>query len=155
MIKISGVYKITNIITGDFYIGSSNNIKKRWTSHRSHAIWKQCPNSKLYKDMQKYGRDNFLIEVLEETDALKEREQYYIDQLKPMYNNFNAKDRNIDKSNAASRRYHKKHDNKLCSYNGTILTLCALSQRFKRANITHYCIEAKKYLIRQEKINNV
>lgn len=27
--KISGVYKITNTATGDFYIGSSNNIKKR------------------------------------------------------------------------------------------------------------------------------
>ena len=28
MNKISGVYKITNTITGDFYIGSSKNIKK-------------------------------------------------------------------------------------------------------------------------------
>lgn len=27
--KISGVYKITNNITGDFYIGSSKNIKQR------------------------------------------------------------------------------------------------------------------------------
>ena len=26
---ISGIYKITNTITGDFYIGSSKNIEKR------------------------------------------------------------------------------------------------------------------------------
>ena len=31
--KISGVYKITNTITGDFYIGSSKNVKKRWVEH--------------------------------------------------------------------------------------------------------------------------
>ena len=30
MNKISGIYKITNIITGDFYIGSSKDVKKRW-----------------------------------------------------------------------------------------------------------------------------
>ena len=33
MNKISAVYKITNTITGDFYIGSSKNVKKRWTNH--------------------------------------------------------------------------------------------------------------------------
>lgn len=29
MNKISGVYRIVNIVTGDFYIGSSKNIKQR------------------------------------------------------------------------------------------------------------------------------
>lgn len=28
--KISGVYKITNIITNDCYIGSSKDVKRRW-----------------------------------------------------------------------------------------------------------------------------
>ena len=27
--EISGVYKITNIVTNDFYIGSSKNVKQR------------------------------------------------------------------------------------------------------------------------------
>ena len=31
--KISGVYKITNTVTGDFYIGSSKNIERRWKAH--------------------------------------------------------------------------------------------------------------------------
>lgn len=30
MEKICGVYKITNTVTGDFYIGSSKNAKQRW-----------------------------------------------------------------------------------------------------------------------------
>ena len=29
MKKISGVYKITNTVTGDFYIGSSKDVKDR------------------------------------------------------------------------------------------------------------------------------
>ena len=30
--KISGIYKITNTITGDFYIGSSKDVKKKMES---------------------------------------------------------------------------------------------------------------------------
>lgn len=33
--KISGVYSIVNNVTGDFYIGSSVDVKRRWTAHRS------------------------------------------------------------------------------------------------------------------------
>lgn len=28
------LYKITNLINGKFYIGITNNYKKRWTSHK-------------------------------------------------------------------------------------------------------------------------
>lgn len=34
MNKISAVYKITNTITNDFYIGSSKNVKVRWIDHK-------------------------------------------------------------------------------------------------------------------------
>ena len=91
MNKISGVYKIVNKITGDFYIGSSVNIMRRWRDHRNPAAWKQRPNSKLYKDMAQYGKNNFTFEIIEKTDSLREREQYWIEQLKPSYNNNRAK----------------------------------------------------------------
>ena len=32
--KVSGIYKITNTITGEFYIGSSKNIRQRWYTHK-------------------------------------------------------------------------------------------------------------------------
>lgn len=32
--KISAVYKIVNEVTGDFYIGSSKNVKNRWADHK-------------------------------------------------------------------------------------------------------------------------
>lgn len=52
--KISGVYKITNIVTNDFYIGSSKDVKNRWYQHKYSLKWKEQPNSPLYKDMKKY-----------------------------------------------------------------------------------------------------
>ena len=91
--KISGVYKITNTITGDFYIGSSKDVKRRWREHKKPSTWKRFPNSPMYQDMQKYGVDKFAFEILEEVEIekLKEKEQKFIEILKPTYNNINAK----------------------------------------------------------------
>ena len=86
--KISGVYKITNTITGDFYIGSSKNVKSRWKDHKCQSTWKKCPNNPMYLDMQKYGVDKFEFQVIEEVEEsfLKEKEQYFIETLEQTYN---------------------------------------------------------------------
>lgn len=141
--KIAGIYKITNNITGDFYIGSSQNIKQRWHQHKNPAFWKQHLNIKLYKDMAQYGKDNFTIDVIEETDSLKEREQYWVDKLKPSYNvrRANGKDIGIYK-----QRYKQRY-NRLCLYKGKILKLSALIKRFQRQGIAYPYKEAKKYLM--------
>ena len=111
--KIAGIYKITNNITGEFYIGSSNDVKRRWTRHKNPSVRAQQPNSRLYKDIAYYGLDNFTFEIIEETDNLKEREQYFIDQLKPSYNNYRAKGQDIERCKEARRRcskeWHKAH----------------------------------------------
>lgn len=60
MEKISAVYKITNTVTGDFYIGSSRNVKVRWTNHKCPSMRKKHPNSKMYQDMQKYGVEKLI-----------------------------------------------------------------------------------------------
>ena len=104
----SGVYKITNNITGDFYIGSSKNIKHRWAQHKCLSMWKLHPNVKLYNAMAEFGLDNFKFEVLEETSSLREREQYWIKQLKPSYNNLWAKGRNTERYKETSKRYRKE-----------------------------------------------
>ena len=106
--KISGVYKITNNITGDLYIGSSNDVKRRWAQHKVSSTWKRYSNLRLYKDMAKYGLDNFIFEVLEETSSLKEREQYWIEQLSPSYNNNWAQGLDIERHKKTSKRYHKE-----------------------------------------------
>ena len=162
--KISGVYKITNTITGDFYIGSSKNVKHRWVSHKCLSTWNKYPSNQLYKDMQKYGVDKFVFEIIAEAEPeqLKEMEQQFIEKLQPTYNNRNANGRDIErykewnKENYNKHReemleQHKQYYNQLCSYNGEILTLCALRTRFKRAGIPHPNIEAKKYLLNKSK----
>lgn len=77
-----GIYKITNKINGKIYIGQSRYIERRFTEHKRHY---KCESHRkkiaLYKAMWKYGVENFIFEILEETsvDVLDEREKYYID----------------------------------------------------------------------------
>lgn len=153
MEKISGVYKITNKITGEFYIGSSKDIKHRWAGHKSLSTWKCYPNSKMYQAFQEYGLEKFDFEIIEKTDSLKEREQYFIDLFHPSYNDIKAfrfdcksYQREYQKSEKY-KSYKREYQNQLCEYNGEILTLNALSLRFRRTNIPNPMSEAKKYLI--------
>ena len=157
--KICGIYKITNTITGDFYIGSSKDVKRRLAEHKKPSTWKRFPNNQLYQDMQKYGKDKFEFQVIEEVEegSLKEKEQYFIETLNPAYNNNRAKGLDIerykeyqksDKGKESHRKASNKYNNQLCSYNGETLTLNALSASFRRKGIEHPTAEANKYLIK-------
>ena len=86
--KISGVYKIVNITTGDCYIGSTVDLKKRKIQHFCESVWKQEPNKQLYKDMKQYGKDSFLFQPIWfcKPEELKKYEQIAIDKYKPTYN---------------------------------------------------------------------
>ena len=158
MEKISAVYKITNTITGDFYIGSSKNVKQRWACHKCNSTWENYPNSPMYLDMQQYGIDKFEFQVIEEveSDSLKEAEQQFIELLKPTYNSNNAKGLDVERLKKYKKEYRKsdkrkeskkKHDNQLCSYNGETITRATLAKRFYRAGIKHPVVEANKYLV--------
>ena len=160
--KICAVYKITNTITNDFYIGSSKNVKRRWTAHKSPSRWNEHPNCPMYLDMQKYGTDKFVFEVIAEVEEekLKEAEQQFIETLKPTYNSCNAKGLNIERRKKRKKeyeksdkrkKYKKEYNNQLCCYNGEELTLTVLKTRFQRAGIPHPQIEAKKYLLNKSK----
>ena len=86
--KNCGIYKITNTVTGKFYIGSAVNIKIRWANHRSRLGANKHGNRHLQNSWNKHGEDSFTFEVLEccEKERLIEREQFYIDNEKPAYN---------------------------------------------------------------------
>ena len=112
MNKISGVYKIINTITGEFYIGSSKNVKDRWAHHKAPSTWKKHPNSRMYQDMQKYCVDKFKFEIIEETTELKQREQYWMNLLKPKYNNYNAKGWNIERCKRVLKKYQQSEKGK-------------------------------------------
>ena len=177
--KISGIYKITNKITGDFYIGSSKDVKSRWESHKAPSRWNKYPNNPMYQDMKRYGTDKFAFEILEvvEEGSLKEKEQEFIEMLKPTYNSIRANGIDIERCKEYNKEYNKKYQkkyqksdkykeyhkeyqksdkfkeyqkeyrNQLCCFNGQTITLNALSKRFRRKGISNPTQEAKKYLI--------
>ena len=70
-----GIYKITNLINGKSYIGQSIHIERRWGEHCQPSA-----KSLIGKAIQKYGKEKFSFQVLEECtpDLLDEREEYYI-----------------------------------------------------------------------------
>lgn len=176
--KISAVYKIVNEVTGDFYVGSSKDIYRRWKEHKKPSTWKDQPNSSLYKDMQKYGVPKFRFQILCPVmpEYLTQVEQELIEMLKPTYNSNNAKGIDVErqkkyrkyyqqtekgkevhkkylqseKGKETQRKYNDEYFHQLCNYNGETLTLNALRSRFQRAGIPHATIEAKKYLIKEE-----
>ena len=85
---VTGIYKITNQVTKECYIGQSVDISKRWKDHAKCGLGIDTPaGNKLYKAMQTYGIWNFSWEVLEQCskDLLDEKEKYYID----LYDSYN------------------------------------------------------------------
>lgn len=59
-----GIYKITNTINGQCYIGQSIDIATRWRHHKSYPL--AASHYPLYRAFDKYGLDNFTFEVIEE-----------------------------------------------------------------------------------------
>ena len=84
----TGIYKITNQVTKECYIGQSVDISKSWYDHAKCGLGIDTPaGNKLYKAMQTYGIWNFSWEVLEQCskDLLDEKEKYYIE----LYDSYN------------------------------------------------------------------
>ena len=57
----TGIYKITNIISGKCYVGQAVDIRARLMQHANN---KHSNKIVLYKSIEKYGIDNFQIQVL-------------------------------------------------------------------------------------------
>lgn len=90
------IYKITNKITDDFYIGIvycfkrqiKKSLKRRWRGHIYRATI-ECSNIKFSCHIREYGQDNFRIELMEKVIGKKlvhKREIQLIKELKPTLN---------------------------------------------------------------------
>ena len=84
----SGIYQIKNIYNQKIYIGSTINFRDRARKHFNLLKLNKHDNIYLQRSYNIYKKENFVFEILEsvEKDLLIEREQYYIDNLKPDYN---------------------------------------------------------------------
>ena len=94
---ISGIYYVKNLVTNKVYIGSSNDIQRRWSEHQSDLRSCTHDNDHLQKSYNKYGEESFEYEILEEIteldgqrldEALLVKEDFYInkfDSLNPKF----------------------------------------------------------------------
>lgn len=82
-----GIYRIRNLINDKCYYGSSKNIEKRWKRHKSDLKNNHHHNIILQRSWNKYGKENFIFEIVEicENNELFEKEQIYLDN-SPNYN---------------------------------------------------------------------
>ena len=79
---VCGIYKITNLITEQCYIGQSVNIQQRMKQHCKCGLGIEASSTnKLYNSMQKDGVWNFSFELLEECprELLNQKEAFWID----------------------------------------------------------------------------
>lgn len=86
--KKVGIYQIVNRVNQKRYIGSSIRLQGRKKRHFSELNCNVHHSQALQRAYNKYGKENFDFFILEycEAEKLLEREQYYLDNLKPEYN---------------------------------------------------------------------
>lgn len=91
---MKGIYKITNLKNNKVYIGQSERLNEREREHLYRLERNEHNNEYLQKSYNKYGKDNFIFEVVEETNDLNNRELYWINEYGGINSelNYNLKD---------------------------------------------------------------
>lgn len=70
--KKSGIYRITNIITSQIYIGSAQNLAKRETQHFSNLKFNRHTNRYFQNSYNKYGKENFVFEIIQFVENIED-----------------------------------------------------------------------------------
>lgn len=91
---IQGIYEILNTKTSKRYIGSTNNIYRRWCEHKRELNNNKHHSIKLQRSWNKTkDKEIFkfnIIEIVNNDKILHIREQYYIDKYDSFYNGYNC-----------------------------------------------------------------
>lgn len=92
---VCGIYLVTNLKTGNQYVGQSVDIQRRFTSHHLcdyNNPNDDCYNTKFYQALRKHGLATFKVEIIEECDRekLNEREMYWIKYYDTFHNGYNS-----------------------------------------------------------------
>ena len=120
------IYKITNTVTDDIYVGSTiHPLSRRFSDHKCFARKEIYQNIKLYKLMNDIGFDKFSIALIEDFPCetkteLCRREGYFIYTLNTSLNQTIAgrtrkewKVANPDKVQAYNKKFYEKHKEKI------------------------------------------
>jgi group I intron endonuclease len=119
---MGGIYTITNSVNGKIYIGCTKDFEIRCYTHFNNLKNNKHSNEHLQNSFNKYGKNNFNFEILEECDELllTSQENYWCNMLnthdkkygyniKPTSPDYNGKISNetklkISKSNSGKKR---------------------------------------------------
>lgn len=114
--KLSGVYVAYQISRHRIlYVGSSSDLRRRWKEHHCELEHNRHKNPHLQRLWNKYGLQDIQFLVIEETDRLVEREEFWMSGLKPVCNIAAAADnplRGRHQSEEARRRIGDSHRGK-------------------------------------------
>lgn len=82
-----GIYIIKCLQENKVYIGSSKDISRRWINHKTALNNERHGNCELQLAWDAYGDESFIFDILEETEDIVIREQYWLDTYKDsLYN---------------------------------------------------------------------
>ena len=86
--ETSGIYLILCTANGRRYVGSASSFRNRWKSHKRDLKKGKHGNPHLQNTYNKYGLSAFVFSILEicSKDKLIEREQFWLDLIKPEFN---------------------------------------------------------------------
>ena len=141
------------------YVGSSKNLYHRMTCHRSCI--RQGSVHGYKQDLYQYLQENPFTVEFQLTDDYRQLEQDLVEKYNPKYNanraytgvawngNRSEYGKEYNEKYQYQKQYQSKYINQLCLYEGQVITLHALYQRFWSQGITHPTAEAKKYLIKE------
>lgn len=87
-LECSGVYVIRNNVNNMVYIGRAKNVYKRAIQHRLNLKRGRC-NKKFIEFLQNNPDVVFRVCLLERTEDLKNREEFYIEKLNTVERGFN------------------------------------------------------------------
>lgn len=141
------------------YVGSSKNLNTRMKCHRSCIRQGGSHNGTLKQDLYQFLKANPFAVEFQLTDNYRQLEQNLVEKYNPKYNanraytgvawngNRSEYGKEYNEKYQYQKQYQSKYINQLCLYEGQVITLHALYQRFWNHGISHPTAEAKKYLI--------
>lgn len=67
-IPVAGVFQLENKKNGKVLIESSTNVSSKWNRHRTELRFGSHRNTKLQKDWNDHGEENFMFSILSELE---------------------------------------------------------------------------------------
>lgn len=156
-----GIYKITNIITRDFYIGQTNKFNRRKSQHLYYFKNNKHCNYKLQNDYNLYGKDSFLFEMILfcEIEELDFYEQKLVHILIPYYNicidiiyNMRGTKRSKEALEKMSNAWTPERRSKQAEWIKNYIQING-SVRKRKPKIIYYCEKCEVQLIKKSRVN--